>query len=178
MNENIIAAIITAATPIVTGLLVFWWKKRHAIHPIPKKEHEVAIITPITSGSIIATSALDLTKPIADITPLQIIETIESSTPFYKQKIKNSFIGTKVSWNAELCSISIYEHQGTIYDPEAVIFAKIYDSNFFLSCASTRKNCDMFKTLKKGAKISITGEIKSISTYDADLINCIFENVK
>jgi hypothetical protein len=110
-------------------------------------------------------------KPITDLTHKEICDAIEAAPPFHQDKIHESFIGKRVTWQSKLGHISHFKDSTKIY-------ADIPNEDGMLICKSSPENSEVFISATTGTDFKVTGEIKRISRYDVELENCTYQMLK
>lgn len=106
--------------------------------------------------------------PVSNASASDIIRKIQEAAPFHRQKIEESFRGTRVSWEAKLLSIS--RHPWGVQ-----VMAIIPGVCCSLCCHSNETACATLAPARDEARIRITGKLKDINETLGDLVDCTFE---
>ena len=110
-------------------------------------------------------------KVVTDLTHREVCDAIETAPPFHQDKIHESFIGKRITWQSKLRQIA-HRKDSTI------ICADIPDGIGMLLCKSSPENGEVFISTAKGTSFKVTGEIIKISRNDVELDNCTFQVLK
>ena len=97
------------------------------------------------------------TKPIADLTYKQIIDTIETAAPFHQTKIKESFIGKKIAWQVKLTSIK-HERRFISKSFETYVSADFNDGKTGLLCLSSPENAEVVNGTHKDSRWNVSAK--------------------
>jgi len=200
MSDTVEAAIITAISVVLVAVIGIAFKSKKHPQAQPNK-HEILSNVGSISGSVInvnsthpvsqkISAATDIkpqrtsitdelvedlrktrSKSVTDLTHKEICDAIEAAPPFHQDKIHESFIGKRVTWQSKLVSISHFANSTAVY-------ADIPNGAGMLLCYSIHENSEVFISALGGTRFKVTGEIKKISRYDVELNNCTYEMLK
>jgi len=120
--------------------------------------HDVVAVEPVKQEN---------TKRITGLSHRQIADAIDAVPPFHEDKFQESFIGMTVSWRTKLSGINHYKMETTVV-------GGIPEGDGCLFCEARREDCDGFILAAKDTTFIVTGQIKSISRYEARLVDCKF----
>lgn len=181
MTEGIIVAIITTVGTLLVVVLTHWLKNRKKGAATPEtKISELRVDSLDDSSRVVslieANAVVHANNSsggvVRDFTHKEIVAAIEAVPPFHETKMRESFIGARVSWRTRLSGI---DH----FNDGITVSAAIPEGSGIMFCrAASPENCDGFMLAPKDTEFIVTGEIEQISKYEAHLINCTFEILK
>lgn len=170
MSDTVIAAIITTMGGLLAALLVHYLsnKKRTRPEPPVSTSHPKPSLEIIKHDNVKLPPERFLPSP-SLLKHSDIVKAIESQPPFQRDKVHESFIGSRVRWNTKLTSISHY-------GDSVSVLAEIPDGEpGCLFCITDQSKAQVFNLLPEGTPFSVTGTIKQISKYEVDLTDCSFD---
>lgn len=173
MDSQIVAAVI-GGTSTIAAVVIGWWLHKKNINVKDSnsvKSSEIIAVQP--SASIGETNKSGLPKinnqlitdtltNLSKITVKEIVESINSSPPFQKDKISKQYNGIKVKWIGYLndASEDFCDKESVrvnlLVEPDRII------GNSFWFTEKTAKFPEI-RSLKKGSTVSVIGEIISAS---------------
>jgi hypothetical protein len=168
MTDTVVAAIITTSGVILVGAISHWRRT----HQPSQQEPKAVIIQPVISKAV--------SHPVSDIKPsvrpdrtsdlshARISDVIEAVPPLQQNAVRDTFIGVTVTWRGKLFTAS-REDTGTY-----VTLRDISESGL-IHCRSASFDCLELLVAPRGEEIIVTGKIKDIDKYGAQLYDCKFE---